>query len=81
MEKKPWEKPGSVGGPVPLRPDEPVVCSNCSKVFSNWIQFKMLAIFSYDFHICILTKTHKESLEQVFDSQAIMSVDYDLESK
>ncbi len=32
MEKKPLEKPGSVGGPVPLRPDEPVVCSNCSKV-------------------------------------------------
>ncbi len=32
MEKKPWEKPGSVGGPVPLWPDEPVVCSNCSKV-------------------------------------------------
>ncbi len=31
-EKKPWEKPGSVGGPVPLWPDEPVVCSNCSKV-------------------------------------------------
>ncbi len=30
--KKPWEKPGSVGGPVPLRPDEPVVCFNCSKV-------------------------------------------------
>ncbi len=29
MEKKPWEKPGSVGGPVPLWPDEPVVCSNC----------------------------------------------------
>ncbi len=28
MEKKPWEKPGSVGGPVPLRPDESVVCSN-----------------------------------------------------
>ncbi len=24
MEKKPWEKPGSVGGPVPLRPDESV---------------------------------------------------------
>ncbi len=22
MEKKPWEKPGSVGGPVPLRPDK-----------------------------------------------------------
>ncbi len=45
--KKPWEKPGSVGGPVPLRPDEPVVCSNCSKVsvraplvpvvFSQWL--------------------------------------------
>ncbi len=32
MEKKPWEKPGSVGGPVPLRPDKSVVCSNCSKV-------------------------------------------------
>ncbi len=32
MEKKPWEKPGSVGGPVPLRPDESVVCSKCSKV-------------------------------------------------
>ncbi len=32
MEKKPWEKPGSVGGPVPLQPDESVVCSNCSKV-------------------------------------------------
>ncbi len=27
MEKKSWEKPGSVGGPVPLRPDESVVCS------------------------------------------------------
>ncbi len=25
-------KPGSVGGPIPLRPEEPVVCSNCSKV-------------------------------------------------
>ncbi len=33
MEKKPWEKPGSVGGPVPLRPDEPVVCSNESMAF------------------------------------------------
>ncbi len=32
MEKKPWEKPGSVGGPVLLRPDESVVCSNCSEV-------------------------------------------------
>ncbi len=32
MEEKPWEKPGSVGGPDPLWPDEPVVCSNCSKV-------------------------------------------------
>ncbi len=32
MEKKPLEKPGSVGGPVPLRPDEPIVCSNCIKV-------------------------------------------------
>ncbi len=32
MVKKPWEKPGSVRGPVPLRPDEPVVYSNCSKV-------------------------------------------------
>ncbi len=29
MEKKPWEKPGSVGGPVPLRPDKSVVCSMC----------------------------------------------------
>ncbi len=41
MEKKPWEKPGSVGGPVPLRPDEPVVCSNCSKVrvqVVHWFQ-------------------------------------------
>ncbi len=26
-EKKPWEKPGSVGGPFPLWPDKPVVCS------------------------------------------------------
>ncbi len=25
MEKKPWEKPGSVGEPVPLWPDEPAV--------------------------------------------------------
>ncbi len=32
MEKKPWEKPGSVGGAVPLWPEEPVVCYNCSKV-------------------------------------------------
>ncbi len=30
MEKKPCEKPGSVGGPVPLWPDKPAVCSNCS---------------------------------------------------
>ncbi len=31
MEKKPWEKPGSVGGAVPLRPDESVVyhCVDC----------------------------------------------------
>ncbi len=35
MEKKPWEKPGSVGGPVPLRPDESVVCSNCSKIMAS----------------------------------------------
>ncbi len=34
-EKKPWEKPGSVGGAVPLWPDEPVVCSNCSKVTAS----------------------------------------------
>ncbi len=32
MEKKLWEKPGSVGGPVPLWLDEPVVYSNCIKV-------------------------------------------------
>ncbi len=32
MEKNPWEKPGSVGGAVLLWPDEPAVCSNCSKV-------------------------------------------------
>ncbi len=32
MEKKPWEKPGSVGGPVPLRPDESVVCSNLQRL-------------------------------------------------
>ncbi len=32
MEKKPWEKPGSVGGPVSLWPDELAVCFNCSKV-------------------------------------------------
>ncbi len=35
MEKKPWEKPGSVGGPVPLRPDKSVwnvlmlLCDEC----------------------------------------------------
>ncbi len=42
MEKKPWEKPGSVGGPVPLRLDEPVVCSNCNKVrvqVVHWFQW------------------------------------------
>ncbi len=40
MEKKPWEKPSSVGGPVPLRPDES--CSNCSKVrvyVVHWFQW------------------------------------------
>ncbi len=31
-EKRLWEKPGSVGGPVPLWPDKPVFFSNCSKV-------------------------------------------------
>ncbi len=31
-KKKPWEKPDSVGGAVPLWSDEPAVCSNCSKV-------------------------------------------------
>ncbi len=30
--KRPRKKPGSVRGPVPLLPDEPVVCSNYSKV-------------------------------------------------
>ncbi len=30
MEKKPWEKPGSVWGPVPLRLDEPAVCAEDS---------------------------------------------------
>ncbi len=42
MEKKPWEKPVSFGGPIPLWPDEPVVCSNCSKVrllVLNWFQW------------------------------------------
>ncbi len=41
MEKKTWEKPGSIGGPVPLWPDESVVCSNCSKVrvqVVHWFQ-------------------------------------------
>ncbi len=32
MEKKHWEKPGSVGEPVPLQLDKPLVCSNCIKV-------------------------------------------------
>ncbi len=36
MEKKPWEKPGSVRGAVPLRPDEPVVCSNCISHIFKW---------------------------------------------
>ncbi len=31
-KKKTCEKPGSVGGAVLLQPDEPVVCSNCSRV-------------------------------------------------
>ncbi len=35
MEKKPLEKPGSVGGPVPLQPDESVVCSNKERVCLN----------------------------------------------
>ncbi len=41
-EKKPWEKPGLVGGPVPLWPDEQVVCSNCIKVkfeVGHWFQW------------------------------------------
>ncbi len=32
QRKKPWEKPGSAGGPVPLRPDESVVCSAAAKL-------------------------------------------------
>ncbi len=31
-EKKPWEKPGSVGGTVLLWLDKPAVCYNCSRV-------------------------------------------------
>ncbi len=29
-DKKPWEKPGSVGGPVLLWPDEPAICTEDS---------------------------------------------------
>ncbi len=47
MEKKPWEKPGSVGGPVPPRPDEPVVSSNCIKVKFKWSTVT-LEVFSWD---------------------------------
>ncbi len=36
MEKKPWEKPGSVGGPVPLRPDESVVVPTAAKSECKW---------------------------------------------
>ncbi len=44
-EKKPWEKPGSVGGPVLLWPDEPVVFFPTAAksdqlvpvVFSRWL--------------------------------------------
>ncbi len=32
MEKKPWEKPGLVGGGGGGGGDKPVVCSNCSKL-------------------------------------------------
>ncbi len=31
MEKKPWKKPGSVGGPVLLWPDEPAVFSTAAE--------------------------------------------------
>ncbi len=44
MEKKPWEKPGSVGGPVPLQPGEPVVCPNCIKV-----KFLVVHLFQWSF--------------------------------
>ncbi len=30
------EKPAQSGGPVPLLPDKPVVCSNSSKVDCKW---------------------------------------------
>ncbi len=36
MEKKPWEKPGSVGGPVPLWPDESVVVPTAAKSECKW---------------------------------------------
>ncbi len=42
MEKKPWEKPGSVGGPIPLRPDKPVVLFQLQQsqiVRLHWFQW------------------------------------------
>ncbi len=42
MEKNPFEKPGSVEGPVLIWPDKPAMSSNCSKVRLkgfNWFQW------------------------------------------
>ncbi len=43
MEKKPWEKPGSVGGPVPLRPDKSVV-PHTPSVRLDWLKLNLEAL-------------------------------------
>ncbi len=68
MERKPWEKPGSVNieWPVPLQPDEPVVCSNYRKIWLNnsfkkrsqaYTQIKHSANCILDRSVQILRKT------------------------
>ncbi len=64
MEKKPWEKPGSVGGPVPLRPDESVVCSNWSKVRVHQSQNNDALICIRQSKSTIKTKKHYFSLSK-----------------
>ncbi len=48
MEKKPWEKPGSVGGPVPLRPDESVVL----------LIYSLFTVYTYNLYCKIAKNIH-----------------------
>ncbi len=49
MEKKPWEKPGSVGGPVPLRPCRSVSRENLMSTYVTQMRYSEICCVTQGF--------------------------------